>query len=229
MAIEPVRQLVSRISPLAFPIVALCLFATTVTAGPVDIRVLDARGEPVPDVVVTADVGPARASPAATGRAVMDQIDLRFEPHVLVVRTGTRVEFPNSDSVAHHVYSFSHPNQFNLPMYKGDAHPPVRFEEPGVVSLGCNIHDDMLGYILVVDTPWFTKTDADGIARFTDLPNTQPLAVRAWTPRLKPAALPAEQRVKLEGKRPATLAFAITERLLPERESRDTSLTWTDY
>jgi len=225
MAIEPVRQLVSRISPLAFPIVALCLFATTVTAGPVDIRVLDARGEPVPDVVVTADVGPARASPAATGRAVMDQIDLRFEPHVLVVRTGTRVEFPNSDSVAHHVYSFSHPNQFNLPMYKGDAHPPVRFEEPGVVSLGCNIHDDMLGYIAVVDSANFAKTNEDGLA-VLDLPEGTRVRVSIWSPRIR-AEKDSLTSVLAPGGHGIT--FRLEKSLRPPHGEQADSLSWSDY
>ena len=70
-----------------------------------------------------------------TASAVMDQRDMQFVPHLLVVQTGTSVEFPNSDTVAHHVYSFSNPNKFMLPMYKGDQHPPVTFEHSGVVSL----------------------------------------------------------------------------------------------
>ncbi len=148
---------------------------------------------------------------------------------MLVVQTGSRVRFPNDDDVNHHVYSFSSPKSFELQLYKGSPHAPLDFGRPGLVVLGCNIHDDMLGYILVVDTPWFAKTGADGVARVEDLPDAEPLSVRAWTPRLKPDALPAEQRVTLERERPATLAFAITDRLLPERERRDTSLTWTDY
>ena len=62
------------------------------------------------------------------------------------------------------VYSFSYPNKFMLPMYNAKQHPPVTFEHSGVVSLRCNIHDHMLGYILVVDSMTVTKTDENGKA-----------------------------------------------------------------
>ncbi len=64
--------------------------------------------------------------------------------------------------MSHHVYSFSEAKTFELALYKGNAHPPLVFDRPGVVVLGCNIHDSMLGYILVVDTPHFASTDAAG-------------------------------------------------------------------
>ena len=76
---------------------------------------------------------------------VIDQRDKVFVPVVTVIQTGTEVSFPNSDSVSHHVYSFAQPNTFELPLYKGKRSPTVQFDHAGVVTLGCNIHDSMVG------------------------------------------------------------------------------------
>src|SRR5438132_7382630 len=89
----------------------------------------------------------------------MDQVDRAFAPDLLVVPIGSTVEFPNSDSVSHQIYSFSQPKRFKLPLYHGKPYPPVQFDQAGVVTLGCNIHDDMLAYLLVTDAPWFGRTE----------------------------------------------------------------------
>ena len=114
----------------------------------------------------------------------MDQQRLQFVPHLLVVQSGTSVTFPNSDDVSHHVYSFSEGNKFELPLYKGNVYPPKVFENAGVVVLGCNIHDGMLGYIVVVDTPHFAQTNARGVALLEDIPSGD-YSVSAWTPRVR--------------------------------------------
>lgn len=94
--------------------------------------------------------------------AVMDQHDREYVPHVLAVQAGTNVSFPNFDNIHHDVYSFSPAKRFELPLYKGTPTKPVLFDKAGVVVLGCNVHDWMLGYIDVVPTPWFAISDADG-------------------------------------------------------------------
>lgn len=101
--------------------------------------------------------------PPAT--AEIDQVDATFVPAVLPVTAGTRVSFPNSDDTLHQVYSFSPTKRFELPLYSGRTAAPVTFETPGVVSIGCNIHDWMLAHIVVLDTPYFARTDARGQAR----------------------------------------------------------------
>lgn len=109
---------------------------------------------------------PTTTNPPARPRGAtseMDQRDMQFEPHVLAVRAGTSVRFPNSDNIRHQVYSFSRARTFELPLYSGQPGSPVRFDTPGVVELGCNIHDWMLGYIVVVDTPYFAITGKDGM------------------------------------------------------------------
>ncbi len=120
----------------------------------------DAQGLPDAVFMITGD----GAQPAATHTANMDQRNKQFAPHVLPVRTGTAVSFPNSDNVRHQVYSFSPAKRFELPLYHGTQAEPVIFDKPGVVVLGCNIHDGMIGYILVDDSDWNAVADGNGRA-----------------------------------------------------------------
>lgn len=129
-------------------------------AADVRIAVGSTAGGPVADAVVSLHGGTPSASRTATAR--MDQQHSAFVPGVLPVQMGTLVAFPNRDNIQHHVYSFSQPRQFEIPLYSGSKAPPIRFEKPGVVVVGCNIHDWMIGHIVVLDTPYFGKTAADG-------------------------------------------------------------------
>src|SRR6201998_221290 len=96
------------------------------------------------------------------GHAGMDQVNRAFVPDLLVIPVGSTVSFPNTDSVSHQIYSFSPAKRFQLPLYRGKPYPPVHFEQPGVVTLGCNIHDEMLAYLLVTDAPWYGRTNETG-------------------------------------------------------------------
>jgi plastocyanin len=101
-------------------------------------------------------------SSTRTATARMDQQHSAFVPGVLPVQACTVVAFPNRDNIQHHVYSFSQPRQFEIPLYAGNKAAPIRFDKPGVVVVGCNIHDWMIGHIVVLDTPYFGKTGTDG-------------------------------------------------------------------
>ncbi len=94
--------------------------------------------------------------------ATLDQVDKTFVPGLLPIVVGTKVRFPNHDQIQHHVYSFSRTKTFELPLYKGEDAAPVLFDKVGVVKVGCNIHDWMSAIILVLPTPWFARTGADG-------------------------------------------------------------------
>ena len=146
-----------------------------------------------------------------------------------MVQTNTEVGFPNSDDVNHHVYSFSNPNQFELPLYKGKLHPPVRFESAGLVILGCNIHDHMLGYILVVDTPYFGKTDDDGGVFIPGvLPGTYDVVL--WSSRFREVSKTVRQVVSVSDETSVQdIAFKLSDKLRHPRETRSSSLQWTDY
>ncbi len=151
----------------------------------VTLEVRDAAGVAVPGAVVYLE-GAARGPSGEPARVVVDQRDKVFVPEVTVIQAGAEITFPNSDSVSHHVYSFAQPNAFELPLYKGREKPNVRFDHPGVVTLGCNIHDSMLGYVVVVDTPYFAKADPKGSVTLGDVAAGS-YKVQVWSPRLDPA------------------------------------------
>lgn len=140
----------------------LLLCCGNVPAAPFDMQVVAVDGKPVAGAVVmlrSTDASRPAAKPVA---AEIDQLDLQFVPHVTIVPAGSQVSFPNSDSVSHQVFSFSKAKTFQLPLYRGKKHDPVQFERVGVVTLGCNIHDQMRAYVFVVDAQYFGRTDAQG-------------------------------------------------------------------
>jgi len=152
-------QCCSRARYLVFA--CLILIVPHATAG-VTFRIVDQSGQPIENVVVSAPVDADRS--ATDELAVMDQVNKQFLPHVLVVQKGQRVSFPNSDDIRHHVYSFSSPKPFEIKLYKGKHSTPIEFDKPGIVVLGCNIHDHMVGYIYVADRESVALTNRDGVA-----------------------------------------------------------------
>ena len=146
-------------------------FAAVCRAGQIRGRVTDPQGNGIEGAVVFVQKMPTGAAkPTAKATAVMDQVQKEFVPHVLPVVVGTEVSFPNHDQIHHHVYSFSRTQTFEIPLYKGEAAPPVLFDKVGAVKLGCNIHDWMSAVILVVPTPYFAVTGADGSFTIADVP-----------------------------------------------------------
>lgn len=148
------------------------------------VKVVDGEGAPVAQAAVYAKAAKPQTSAMQPKPSVIDQVDKEFVNHVSVVQTGTPVMFPNHDKIRHHVYSFSEAKKFELPLYEGVPAKPVVFDKAGVVVLGCNIHDWMVGYVLVVDTPFFALTDNNGIAELA-LPANDTYTVSAWHPKLK--------------------------------------------
>lgn len=140
-------------------------------------ELVDEKGAPLANAVVT--LKGTATGPAAAGKAVIDQQGMRFVPSVLAVRTGTAVTFPNRDDIRHHVYSFSTPKRFELRLYQGTPSAPVVFDKPGLVVLGCNIHDWMVGYVYITDDPWFAVSDAQGKLAIDNLP-TGDYQVTLW-------------------------------------------------
>jgi plastocyanin len=184
------------------PLLGLLLLAVPAFAGTIDVRVRDARGAAVRDAVVYA-VPEGRPLPLARKTAVMDQKNRMFIPHVLPVQTGTAVRFPNSDDIRHHVYSFSPAKPFQLPLYKGTPANPVVFDKAGVVTLGCNIHDQMSAFIIVVDTPYFERTGGDGHAAL-DVDSGK-YTVHVWYPEMREEPRPGS--VTIAGDERVDLSF----------------------
>jgi len=160
------------------------LTAVPLAAAPLTVRVLDTRGHPVADAVVT--LRPQRAAHPAhsDGPYVMAQQNMQFHPFVLVVPMGATVSFPNRDSTKHDVYSFSPTKPFELKLFAKDQTRSVHFDKAGIVALGCNIHDQMTGFIVVTDSEWTAKTDGRGIVTFADAPD-QPGRLTVWHPYLR--------------------------------------------
>jgi len=164
------------------------LFARSALAAAVTVDVKTRSGAAVQDAAIIFD--PLDATPPpGHDKATIDQVNKTFVPHVIVIRTGTAVTFPNSDQIRHQVYSFSTPKMFTLKLYSGRSAAPVIFDKPGLVVLGCNIHDKMSAFVGVVDTPYFGKTTSAGVVSL-DLPAGH-YRLRAWHPSA--AAIPQQQ------------------------------------
>jgi plastocyanin len=182
-------------------------------------------GRPAPGVAVYL---PGVTAPAAGGPVVVDQRNEAFVPAVTVVQAGSDVQFTNSDPTSHHVYSFSRPNAFALPLYKGNEALTQRFARPGVVVLGCNIHDSMLGYVVVVDSTRHGVTGPDGRVTLADVPaGTHP--VRAWAPGLDRARPPVVGAVTVTAAAPASVALQLPVAGAKAPRRKSTALVGGDY
>jgi len=168
-------------------IVALSLAgaASPLFAANLSVRVVDASGRPVRDAVVTLYPSGSAARPARPGgRYTVSQQNLQFHPFLAVVPVGADVSFPNLDPTRHHVYSFSPAKKFELKLFAKDQSRTVHFDKPGVVALGCNIHDQMSAFIVVTDSAWTARTNAQGVASFSDAPSV-PARLTVWHPYLR--------------------------------------------
>ncbi len=164
---------------------AIVLAASIVSgqAGTVRVLTRDPDGKPVADAVaylVNLD-SPATVHPP-TGPVAITQKDQEFSPYVTPIVVGTRVVFPNLDNVQHHVYSVSAAKRFEIPLYIGDSKETIVFDREGIVTLGCNIHDWMVAYVVVLSTPYYSKTGADGTADVPGLPAGH-YRLAVWHPR----------------------------------------------
>lgn len=160
-------------------------WAAPVHAGDTTINVVSPDGRPLADAVIMIQIahrvpGPIRFAWPAT----MQQHNIAFDPHVLVVPVGSTVAFPNLDKVRHHVYSFSKAKKFDLKLYGREEARTVTFDKAGIVAVGCNIHDQMSGFILVVNTPYAMKTDANGRVTIANVP-AGAATVQLWHPTIR--------------------------------------------
>ena len=171
--------------------------------------VKDAAGRPLAEAVVIAfpSDGSVRV-PAKPRDDAIFQVDKEFVPKVSVVLAGTAIAFPNNDSVRHHVYSFSPAKKFELPLYQGVPAKPVVFDQPGVVVLGCNIHDWMVAYVYVSESPHYAKSGADGKATIAALPAGS-YAVRVWHPQLEGDEAHTRKVVDLTKSRRASVEWSL--------------------
>lgn len=192
-----------RLRPAALPtaMVLSTWLVLSAHAAPVPVTVLDSAGKPLIGAAVAVFV---KGAPATTTGVTVDmaQRDKQFVPNLVVIQTGSAVQFPNFDTIRHHVYSFSAIKPFEIKLYSGRPSTPVVFDRPGTATLGCNIHDGMVGYIHVVDTPYFGVTNAQGKVEL-ELPSGDH-RVRVWHPQMGEAQ-PGQEFRQIMGSTPVTL------------------------
>lgn len=191
--------------------------AGSLHAATIEVEVRDNAGAALADAVVVAYPKGA-AAPLRRVGAQIEQVDKTFVPLVTVVQTGSSVQFPNRDPIRHHVYSFSPPKPFELKLYSGTPAAPVVFDKPGEVVLGCNIHDQMIAYVYVVDSPWFATTNKEGKARIDNVAAGD-YDVKVWHYAL---ALPAPEpkAMKLGASDTAPAAWTVSLRPMPPKPTR---------
>jgi plastocyanin len=183
-----------------------CAAAGAAAAATLSVQVQTAGGAALADAVVFLESAEARAAVRPAKEAEIAQAERRFIPQVSVVPVGTPVRFPNRDTVRHHVYSFSPAKNFELKLYAGTPANPVTFDRAGVVAIGCNIHDAMSGWVVVVDTPYYARSVAGGTATLADVPAGS-YRLRTWHPTLPPGSAALDQPVTV-GTGPG--AFVVT-------------------
>jgi plastocyanin len=167
-------------------------------AGMVDVRVSDgATQQPIEGAVVFLESAEARALVKPLPGVEVAQADRRFVPTVSVVTVGSAVNFPNRDTVRHHVYSFSPAKRFEIKLYVGTPAAPVVFDQPGIAVLGCNIHDTMAAWVVIVDTPFFGRTGTDG--RWSAAVPPGRYRLRAWHPAMAVGATPSDEALTVDG------------------------------
>jgi plastocyanin len=202
-----------RIVSFFVSMAALLHFSTASLAAEMNVTIKGAGKIDVVDSIVSLvpEFKLEASAQQSTSNPVMTQKNMRFVPHVLPVRKGAEVNFPNNDKFKHQVYSFSDAKQFAIALYGGTAVKTVKFETPGVVPVGCSIHDKMLAYIYVVDTPYFSTVEKTGRLTFKDL-KPGSYKVVYWHPRLKGKKKELTQSVEVSDDKVQEVKFKVSVR-----------------
>lgn len=187
----------------------LLLFSQTLLAQ--QIQIVDKQNQPVKNAVVW--LKGSKQVTSSESLYTMSQKERAFVPHVLVVPQGANVEFPNLDSIMHHVYSFSKTKQFELKLYRDKPEKPINFAQTGVVELGCNIHDWMLGYIVIVDGTIYGQTDEHGKVEL-NLPESA-FTLVVWHDRFNDISVP--EIIEMTNAT-SQLRYQLKQNLLPKLE-----------
>lgn len=168
-------------------IIALMVCSVPSWAATVTFTIQDKNGNPLTDAVVSLIPESPGAKQAATQVNAppvnMTQTDKQFSPHIVAVQRGKSVQFPNQDSIKHQVYSLSDLQQFDLTIEAGETGIGPEMHATGAINLGCNIHDWMQAYVYVVDSPWFSKSDSQGLVSL-DIPDNETFTWHVWHPRI---------------------------------------------
>lgn len=205
----------SRITALLCSLTVLAGAAAPALTATLSVQARLADHKPFAGAVITLKPLSAHAAVPPV-KAIVDQINLAFVPDMIAVPVGSTVEFPNSDSVSHQIYSFSTAKRFQLPLYHGKPYPPVQFDQAGVVTLGCNIHDKMVGYIYVTDAAYFGRTDASGVWTAANVPRGS-YHLSLWHPLLRDSTASLERDVSVGADESSKIDLQLTQPLRAAR------------
>jgi plastocyanin len=196
-------------------VVAAVTLACPAIAADLDVQIRGPDVKPVRDAVVTVRlIGRATPPAKAAGTYAIDQQGIQFHPFVTIVPVGASVMFMNHDDVRHHVYSFSPAKTFQLKLEKREQNSAVTFDKPGIVPLGCNIHDRMIAYVAVVDTPWARISDASGHVLLRALP-AGAVEISVWHPYLRSPGNRITRNTSVSDGAPSSEQIAVTLRPPP--------------
>jgi plastocyanin len=187
---------------------ALAVGAAPAFAGDLVVTVTTKDGKLLPDAVVTLPAPAGAPAPKFPWKLEIAQKDKQFAPFVLVAPVGAEVAFPNFDKFRHHVYSFSKGNKFELELYGSDQKRSVTFKATGVAALGCNIHDNMVAFVYVTDTPYAARTNAKGVAELKGAPDGA-AQVTIWHPHAKSRDQVATTDITVAGVTRLTVAIDV--------------------
>ncbi len=197
---------------------AICVTVLILVCGPAvattfAAQITDQDGKSAPNAVVTL-MPQGRSMPAPGTRLdpekVIDQRNETFIPLVTLLPRNGHIIFANNDKTKHQVYSFSAIKQFEITLVQGDKSPPFLFDKAGIATLGCNIHDHMIAYVVVTDSPWTAMTGADGKVEIADVPAGN-YDVQVWHPQLPPGSNPPSDHLVISGE---TASYAAKLKLL---------------
>ena len=189
-------SLLIRLALSATATVTAAALTTAAGAAVVEVRTSGSDGKPLPETVVFLESASAKAAARPLAGVEIGQSKRQFERRVTVVTIGSEITFPNHDTVRHHVYSFSPAKTFELKLYSGKPANPVLFDRTGVAVLGCNIHDNMLAWVVVVETPYHAVSDASGTLRLDNVPPGS-YHLRSWHPALAPGAAAGDELLQV--------------------------------
>lgn len=197
---------------MKLPIIRVALAACSLSlssiifAASLEVDVRDSNGNTLSDAAIYVEAVAGTHSPR-TKVVEIEQKGRKFLPLMTVIQAGSEIAFPNNDTVRHHVYSFSPAKPFELKLYSGTPGSPILFDKPGTIVIGCNIHDRMVAYIQVVNTPYFGKTDNAGKVRINDLPPGK-YKLKAWHHQLSAGANMPESEITI-GKQDISTSIAL--------------------
>lgn len=185
-------------------ILALLFAPTPVLSSDLTITITESgSGQPVAGAVVFLD----RVDPVTPVSAEIYQQHREFHPKVTILPVGSSVDFPNRDNTQHHVYSFSPAKPFNIELYADRPEASVLFDKPGIVELGCNIHDHMQAFVVVTDTSAIGRTDDNGRTTLAlgAEPASGPLTLKIWHTRLPDNTQPVTRVWSQDGRPSLTI------------------------